>query len=203
MTSTARPMAIRPPAQRPALRDETVLGAYCSGVYSKIMEYPQNTHCIGCGALLDRTEGPVHKYMDSSPACYALFNQMLACEYSNLALLPTHRLTVDTYAVQHPGQAKTRQQIQSVGLHLARLSLQLTSAITPKETNEVMLDLGKHKHTLDYIDPPLEFRMTVADVAKFSGRSQHSDKVREWAASTWEDWSYHHNYIQRWTARWL
>ncbi len=167
------------------------------------MEYPQKTLCIGCGALLDRSEGPVHRYMDGSPACYALFNQILACEYSDAALLPTHRLTVDTYAVQHPGQAKTRQQIQSVGLHLARLGLQLARAIPPNETNEVMLDLGKHKQTLDYIEPPSIFRMTVAEVAKFSGRSQHSDKVREWAKSTWEDWSVHHKYILRWTARFL
>ncbi len=183
--------------------DKADLGTNCLGVYSKSMEYLQKTICTGCGALLDMSEGPVHRYMDGSPACYALFNQILACEYSDPTLLSTHRFTVDTYAVQHPGHAKTRQQIQSVGLHLARLGLQLTRAIPPKETNEVMLGLGKHKRTLDYMEPPLQFRMTVADVAKFSGGSQHSDKVREWAASTWEDWSDHHDYIQRWTAKWL
>lgn len=164
------------------------------------MEYREQTYCSGCGALLDASEGPVHKYMQSSPACFALFNQLLAYEYSDAALLATHRLTVDTYAVQHPGRAKTRQQIQSVGLHLARLSIQLTHNSPPKETNAVMLSLGKHKQTLLYLEPPEHFQMTVADVVAFAGQPQHADKVREWAKSAWDDWSEHHNYIQRWTA---
>ncbi|MDZ7628938.1 MAG: DUF5946 family protein [Parvularculaceae bacterium] len=44
-----------------------------------------------------------------------------------------HRLSVDAYAVQHPGGA-SRQAIQSVGLHLARLYIQLEHPHTPKES---------------------------------------------------------------------
>ena len=159
--------------------------------------------CSGCGARLEALEGPTHDYMEGSPACFALFNQLLACEYSDRSLLPTHRLTVDTYAVQHPGRDKTRKQIQSVGLHLARLGLQLASSRPPKETNDVMLGLGKHKHTLEYIEPPKQFSKTVADIAEFAGTSHHPDKVREWAISTWNDWSDQHDYIVNWTAKWL
>ncbi len=167
------------------------------------MEHQTQTRCPGCGALLDEVEGPVHRYMDGSPACFMLFNQILACEYSDPALFPTHRLTVDTYAVQHPGQAKSRQQIQSVGLHLARLGLQLDRPIAPKETNDVMLGLGKHKHTLKYLESPARFRITAADVAVFAGSADHSDTVKDWARSTWEDWSDHHDYIRAWAETWL
>lgn len=148
-------------------------------------------------------DGPVHAYMESSPACFALFTEILAYEYSDPSLLATHRFTVDTYAVQHPGRGATRQQIQSVGLHLARLGLQLKGALPPNETNDIMLGLGKHKHTLDYIAPPTRFSMTVVDVAAVAGSPRHSEKVKEWAASAWEDWADHHDYITRWTARWL
>lgn len=137
--------------------------------------------------------------MTSSPACFALFNRVLACEYSDPALQPTHRLTVDTYALQHPGDAAERRQIQSVGLHLARLGLQLTRPMPPRQTNDVMLGLGQHKHTLVYLDPPPAFTMTVADVAKFAGTDQHAAKVTDWARTTWNDWSAHHDYIARWT----
>ncbi|MEP0521832.1 MAG: DUF5946 family protein [Hyphomicrobiales bacterium] len=163
----------------------------------------EKSNCPGCKIELPIVEGPIHNYMDGSAACFELFNQILACEYSDPALLPTHRMTVDTYAVQHPGDASTRQQIQSVGLRLARLFLQLSSPMQPKETNNVMLDLGKHKHTLDQLEPPKRFAITVADVAPFSGSARHSEKVREWANATWEEWGDHHAYIRIWTQKWL
>jgi hypothetical protein len=132
-----------------------------------------------------------------------MLNRVLACEYSDATLLPNHRLTVDTYAVQHPGQDGSRKQIQSVGLHLARLGLQLSNPEPPQATNDIMLGLGKHKHTLERLTPPERFSTTVADVAEFAGTADHLQRVHEWAAATWEDWADHHAYIQNWTAKWL
>lgn len=160
-----------------------------------------HTRCTGCGALLPNIDGPTHKYMTSTPACYAHFNTILAAEYSDPLLLPVHRFSVDTYAVQHPGHDKTRQQIQSVGLHLARLGLQLGSDLPPKETNDVMLGLTPHKHTLVYLTPPDSFTITAADVAPFAGTDQHAEKSLEWARATWDDGAPHHAYIQNWTAQ--
>ncbi len=54
------------------------------------------------------------------------YGVILQHEYSDPRLLPTHRLSVDTYAIQHPGDG-SRRAIQSVGLHLARLMIQLES----------------------------------------------------------------------------
>ena len=159
--------------------------------------------CIGCGAVLQIITGPTHPYMEASPACYEAFNRVLAFEYSDPTLQGTHRLTVDTYAVQHPGRAGTRQQIQSVGLHLARLGVQLDNSLSPRETNDVMLGLGKHKATLKRLEPPAAFTVKVADIAEFAGSASHSDNVRDWARATWADWSDHHDYIRAWTARWL
>lgn len=158
------------------------------------------TKCPGCKVVLPFVEGPQHGYMEGSAACFELFNHLLACEYSDPTLLPTHRLTVDTYAVQHPGAGKSRKQIQSVGLHLARLGLQLDAPKSPTETNEVMLGLGKFKHTIEYMPPPEQFTITVADVAPFAGTRKHSELVRDWAHATWNDWSDHHSYIREWTA---
>ncbi|MFG5380851.1 DUF5946 family protein [Yoonia sp. R2-816] len=157
--------------------------------------------CVGCGAVLERIDGPTHTYMSSSPAYFSLFTKVLACEYSDRTLLPTHRLTVDTYAVQHPATGRLRKEIQSVGLHLARLMLQLDNPLPPKETNDVMLGLGRHKASLIFLQPPTSFTMTVANVAKFAGEPEHADRVREWADSTWKDWPQHHDYIRHWVAK--
>lgn len=154
--------------------------------------------CIGCGARFEEMEGPVHDYMLSSPACFAAFNSLLVEEYSSSALREFHRLTVDTWAVQHPGLSNERQAVQSVGLHLARLFLQLQNPRPPAETNAVMLDFSRHKATLQHLVPPSDFSVTVADIAPFAGSSSHAEEVRRWARATWEDWSEHHDYIRQW-----
>lgn len=157
--------------------------------------------CIGCGSILPEQEGPVHAYMHSSPACFAAFGRLLASEYSSEELLPVHRLTVDTWALQHPGSDGDRRAIQSVGLHLARLYLQLHAARPPKEINAVMLDFSKAKHTLVHLAPPPSFRMTVADIAGAAGSGAHASNVRAWAGATWQDYAHHHAYICDWVAK--
>ena len=159
------------------------------------------SRCPGCGVELDPIDGPVHAYMTSSAACFQLFANVLAAEYEDAALMQTHRLTVDSYAVQHPGQEQTRQQIQSVGLHLARLHVQLTAPRPPLETNNVMLGFAEHKSTLVYLEPPVRFTMTIADVEPYAGGPDHAAMVRAWASATWQDWSHQHAYIKDWVAR--
>lgn len=161
----------------------------------------RQTTCPGCGGQFDAISGPTHAYMTSSPGCFTAFNSLLTAEYSDPALLPTHRLTVDTYAVQHPGDPNDRRAVQSVGLHLARLKLQLAHDLPPKETNDVMLGLSEHKSSLIAFAPPTQFTLTVADITPHAGTAQHSAKIRQWAQATWQDHAPHHAYILKWIAQ--
>jgi hypothetical protein len=138
--------------------------------------------CRGCGADLPRSGGATHPYMLSSPACWARFGEILAREYSHPQLSATHWLSVDSYAVQHPGSTE-RRAIQSVGLHLARLMLQLQGEMPPRKTNDVMLGLSRSKHTLPYLDPPKSFAVTVADIPVNGTFEDHARAVRGWAAA--------------------
>jgi Family of unknown function (DUF5946) len=156
------------------------------------------TKCPGCGAMFAPIEGPIHAYMTSSPACWAAFGALLAHEYASESLMTTHRLSVDTYAVQHPGDPNDRRAVQSVGLHLARLMRQLEATRPPRETNDVMVGFAARKETLIYLESPAKFSMTVQDVAPFAGGPRHSEKVGDWARSAWNDWSAHHAWIKRW-----
>ena len=153
--------------------------------------------CPGCGVLLEDVDGPTHDYMLSTPACWKLFGKLLAAEYESAVLMEVHRLTVDTYAVQHPGDG-SRRAIQSVGLHLARLSVQLETPRSPKETNDTMTRFAGRKKSFIELDPPKHFSMTIADVAPFAGSDTHAQKVQEWARSAWNDWREHHDYILDW-----
>ena len=80
--------------------------------------------CPGCGLDLPEHDGPTHAYIGASPACWALYGELLAREYGELRYPPSHRLTVDVYAIQHPGGGE-RRAIQSVAVHLMALCLVL------------------------------------------------------------------------------
>jgi hypothetical protein len=137
--------------------------------------------------------------MTSSPACWHAYGLVLEREYSDASLLPTHRLGVDAFAVQHPGDG-SRQAIQSVGLHLARLMVLLEQSLPPRQANDIMLELGPHKHTLPRLTPPAHFAITVADVAPRAGTPEHVPAVTGWAQSAWQSWSAQHDFIRQWVA---
>ncbi|WP_375552811.1 DUF5946 family protein [Rhodophyticola porphyridii] len=141
--------------------------------------------------------------MHSSPACFAEYTELLAFEYSDPALMPTHRLSVDAFAVQHPGDGISRQAIQSVGLHLARLAVQLQHLHVPNRATDIMLLLGKHKGELEALSPPMAFSMTIADLRADAGTPAHIRAVTNWAKSAWADWSEHHDYILDWAGHHL
>lgn len=156
--------------------------------------------CPSCGGLFADQDGPVHQYMTSSPGCWAAFCNVLAAEYSDPHLFATHRLSVDTYAVQHPGDGSPAAR-RSAGLHLARLCIQLAAPIAPKQTNDVMLGLSKHKASLPALRAPKAFSVSVADVAPYAATAEHSAKVRDWAQAAWNDWAAQHHVIQSWLER--
>lgn len=140
----------------------------------------------------------MHSYMESSSACWAAFGRILAAEYSDPALMAVHRLSVDAFAVQHPGGG-SRRAIQSVGLHLARLHFQLESGPEPEQANAFMLRAAARKKELPRLTKPPSFRITTADVAPVAGTAAHPQSVREWAESAWQAWSHAHEFIRAWS----
>ena len=156
--------------------------------------------CLGCGGRFPERDGPTHRYMTSSPACWAAFGRVLAREYSDPSLLEVHRLSVDAYAVQHPG-SPSRQCIQSVGLHLIRLCLFLEHALPPEKANQAMLQAARRKQEFVWLDPPASLgRWTVADVDKVETAEAHRNMVKAWAAGALAAWSAHQDTVRAWVA---
>ena len=154
--------------------------------------------CCGCGALLPSMDGPTHRYMSSSPACWAAYGEILSREYSNRRLTAVHRLSVDTYAVQHPGD-RSPQCVQSVAVHLCRLCVVLEAKYPVERANAVMLQVKRFEHSFFYLEPPSRRgAITAADVVVAGSIVEHITKVQQWALSAWEAWSAHHETIRRW-----
>jgi Family of unknown function (DUF5946) len=154
--------------------------------------------CMWCKAKLPAIVGATHEYMESTPSCWAAFGRVIAKEYSDPQFFAVHRLTVDAYAVQHPGKP-SRQSIQSVGVHLVRLCLFLEHGLEPEKANDAMLAAAKLKSTYHWLEPPASLgRLTVSDVDAATNAEHHKVLVRQWAEQMWQVWSAHHDVVRKW-----
>ena len=157
--------------------------------------------CDGCGGSFLIVENPTHRYIESSPGCWAVFGDVLAREYSDPAYFAVHRLTVDAYAAQHPGRPSP-QSIKSIGIHLTCLHLFLERGFEIQRVNDVMPTINQKKKHFVWLDPsPTKgSSMTIADVHRAVSDEQHIQLVKEWAVSVWAAWSVHHEAIRRWAS---
>jgi hypothetical protein len=153
--------------------------------------------CIGCGGYFEPLDGPTHAYMESSPGCWAAYGLVLAREYSNREYMTAHRLTVDTYAVQHPGRP-SRRTSQSVGAHLIALYVVL-ELDEPVSRATAAIRKAVETVNFDWLEPPhSRGSITVADVLPATTAGEHLELVRKWARAAWEAWAPHHRQIRAW-----
>jgi len=158
--------------------------------------------CPGCGGKFDPIDGPAHAYITSSPACWNAYNEILAREYQNPAYFSVHRLSVDAYAVQHPGDPADRRAVQSVNVHLASLYviLELKRDFAASQYAMKTLATG-FKNEFRPLNPPAAYDMTVKDVLKATSAAEHCALVRQWADAVWRAWSDHHKVARAWAER--
>jgi hypothetical protein len=136
--------------------------------------------------------------MESSPACWAAYGEVLAREYSDPAYFRVHRLSVDAYAVQHPGKTSP-QTIQSVAVHLIRLCLLLERGLPMERANAAMLKASEREELYVWLEPPASRgSVTVAEVLEAQGVEAHMAAVRRWAESAWQAWAPHHATVRSW-----
>ena len=151
--------------------------------------------CPDCKVALPPLEGAAHPYFGASPSCWALYGDVLAREYSSPELMSVHRLTVDAYAVQHPGLPE-RRSIQSVWVHLAGLYLTIECGLSHDFARRVIGALTRENDRLFWLTPPDNLgEVTIAEVAHAPGISGHKKAVLHWARSAWAAWKIHHSVV--------
>jgi hypothetical protein len=155
--------------------------------------------CPGCGVLLAELAGPVHAYMTSSPACWAVYGEVLAREYADPACRVLHRLTVDAYAVQHPGGQDPRA-VKSVARHLLSLHAVFERGWSVEQATAL---LGRTVDLRDavWLAPPRTVSaVTVDTVRRANSSAAHLLAVQAWAEAAWRDWADHHEQVRKWAA---
>lgn len=151
--------------------------------------------CPDCGLTLPAGSGEVHPYLGASASCWALYGEVLAREYADPRYMKVHRLTVDAYAAQHPGKPE-RRSIQSVWVHLAGLYLTLERGLRPDFVRRVMESIIERSDTLSWLEPPVAYGSTVADVVVAGDADGHAELVRRWADDVWAAWRNHQGTVR-------
>lgn len=154
--------------------------------------------CYGCHARVPDIDGPIHPYIGASPGCWAIYVEVLAKEYGEYRHPCVHRLTVDTYAAQHPG-VPSRQAIQSVAVHLISLFLLIERCFDFDHMTEAINRALKQRDNFVWLEPPAALGdITILDVQKAKNLKAHTRRVKKWAEAVWEAWAPHRATIQRW-----
>ena len=161
------------------------------------MSSSKNIICFGCGALVPDIESPTHEYMLSAPGCWSLYGKILAKEYTFENYDPdSHRITVDTYAVTHPGDKTERKAVQSVNIHLIRLFYLFEKNLKGKKLLQVIKnaadDEGLHRG-FRWLEPPSFINtLHVTDILKAKDIDEHRKIVELWGKSGWSAWKNMH-----------
>ena len=156
--------------------------------------------CPQCGVDLPDYDGPTHPYFGASPACWAAYGVILEREYSNPEFFKNHRMTVDAYALQHPGD-KSPQAIQSVNIHLISSTLIFEHQAADRALNamrKISTASKKDSHLFKWLEPPKNLgAITVTDVLPHTQVDDHLRTIEDWAKTTWQAWSIHHKVAEK------
>ncbi|MGW8143003.1 MAG: DUF5946 family protein [Anaerolineales bacterium] len=160
---------------------------------------PKIESCVGCGALVPKKNSPTHEYIGASPGCWELFGELLAKEYEEYNYPPVHRLTVDTYAAQHPG-SPSEKSIQSVAIHLMGLHLMLDLHYEAHKATQFLRRATESDQDYHWLEPPESLgSLTILDVQSAENIKEHTDLVHIWAHTVWQAWQPHHEQVRAWT----
>lgn len=145
------------------------------------------SRCPGCGLVMPAGNPiPYDGYFNASDECWSLFTEVIGREFSNAVLFgQVHHLTVEAYAVQHPGGLHPDK---SIDIHLAGLYLMMERNVAPSDVAPYMQKLAERVRDWPHLDPPSSdiWTQTIFDVAM---ADDHVAAVREWSAGVWRAWS--------------
>jgi hypothetical protein len=153
--------------------------------------------CPGCGAELPIVEGPTHRYIGASPACWAIYTSLTGAGEPPLAPGPLNGLLVDAYAAQHPG-TPSDQAIQSVAVHLLTLYGVLVRSAAPDQAlwlrRRGLRDGRAPKHSrFRWLAPPsFEGSLNVAAIAAAPTPQPRAGLAGQYVRQVWALWAADH-----------
>lgn len=141
-------------------------------------------------------DGPIHRYMTASPGCWRIYTELGA---GPMPSSPRAALTVDAYAVTHPG-VPGPQSTPSVWVHLVTLCAVLErgwgvpQAVRLRRVGADAFDGWPWLQRPDRMGD-----ITVVDVANAVAATDlatAANRVEQWIDTAWGAWSAHHDAVR-------
>jgi uncharacterized protein DUF5946 len=146
------------------------------------------TVCEECGANVP----------EGRDGCQRLFDEVLTREFGDYRYAKLHRLTVDTYSLQHP--EKYMRSGKSFVAHLTGICAAVEGDDARAVNQAVQRWLNGPRAIERPEDPPPGQRgvLTIDYLHAAADAEEHARRVREWARSSWVAWSAHHHLARQW-----
>jgi hypothetical protein len=144
--------------------------------------------CVGCGGLVPEEDGPIHRYMTASPGCWRIYTELAA---AGMPASPLSGLTVDAYAVTHPG-VPGPQSTPSVWIHLLTLCFVLERGWPVEQAIRLRRLAADAFAGWRWLERPATMgEVTVVDVADAAAPEVAEELVGRWVREAWTAWSVH------------
>ena len=156
--------------------------------------------CPGCQASLVPVDGPTHRYIGASPACWQIYTTLLAGGYAIAGGDRYGSMLVDAYAAQHPG-IDSPQARQSVAVHLISLWAILRAGSDVEKAIDIRVravSVGKRTGGFQWLEPaPPSYPLTVAGLV--STEPIDAASIDLFAGGVLGAWmGYHEAAIRKW-----
>jgi len=158
--------------------------------------------CPQCGRHRARRRRASAAYVPSSPGCWMTSGEVQAEEIRRVRYPAAHRLTVDAYMAQHPGDGTDRRDRQSVFLHLLGLCAVLECGLPPDLVTAIFGRLRRRSAgfpALYRASGPGE--LTVTSLIGSPDLIDYERRARRWAAAVWRTWTEPHALIRQTLSR--
>jgi hypothetical protein len=170
------------------------MNACAKGVSNKAMDMKSsenkdisNTLCDDCGAVVP----------GGAANCKSVFDEVLVREYSDYSYARSHRLTVDSYSLQHP--ESYMRSGKSFAAHLTGMC----AALEYEDSSAINRAVQEWLNGAKAIDKPARLPghrggLTIIYIHDAANGEEHNKRVQEWARSVWSAWSEYHDLAREW-----
>jgi hypothetical protein len=132
----------------------------------------------------------VHPYINASAECWELFGMLQTLEMERFGYPRAHRVVVDAYAAQHPGDGTDRRDRQSVVVHLTSLCLLTERGADPSYAASVLRrmtsDAGRDFPMPERLGPG---ELDLRHAWEAESLESYERRAREWGQAVWASYA--------------
>lgn len=146
--------------------------------------------------MLPQVDGPTHRYLGASAACWELYSYLLAGE-PPVAPTPALEQMIDAYAAQHHG-TPSNQATQSVAVHLIALYAVFIKNMDVGRLNWVRqrslrAKPGEKHGRFTWLTPPdFTGALNVAEIVRAPNPPARAEVMERYVRQVWELWAQEH-----------